>query len=101
MSEDWLEKRLRGQEAHIDDDGFSNAVMAALPARPRRALLSREDWIMGVALMIAFGCVAVNFPLVQLVDLFARSVSLLWLGSMAGVALALVSLTENPLRRYL
>ena len=49
----WLEKLLRADaaaQAHIEDDGFSAAVMSALPARPKPA----PAWL--VPAMTVAGC---------------------------------------------
>ena len=42
--DDWLVRALRAHEPRLDDDGFTQRVMAALPPvpAPRRA---RADWI--------------------------------------------------------
>ena len=63
--DDWLVRALRAHEPRLDDDGFTQRVMAALPPvpAPRRA---RADWIVLLGAAAGSAVTVTQFPLVSL-----------------------------------
>lgn len=100
MSEDWLERRLRAAEDHIDDDGFTLRVMGALPAaRPLRS--NRSDWILLAGTAAGSAVVAAQFPLAPFLNLLAHTVQITWIAGLAALALMGGALLLEPLRKAL
>ncbi len=78
-TDDWLVKAMQRQERYIADDGFTDSVMASLPASETRTIThvepasSKHEWIVMAATGVAAATVAAFFPLMPFVDLITAS----------------------------
>ncbi|MCO1333340.1 hypothetical protein MO867_03205 [Microbulbifer sp. OS29] len=81
----WLGEQLQFNEPHLDNDGFCDRVMAALPAAPNRTK-RRASRYQYIAVAAALGVVAWQFPFAEiLTEVAKQSISLY---SLVGVGLA-------------
>ena len=101
MNEDWLEQRLRSAEPHLDDDGFTLRVMAALPARRAAPASARPDWILIGATAAGSAVVAAQFPLAPFLNLILQSAQMTWIGGIVMLGCMAGALLAEPLRRAL
>lgn len=91
-ADDWLVKAMQRQERYIADDGFTDSVMASLPASQSRAVTHAEtasgkhEWIILAAAGAAAGTVAAFFPLMPFVDLITASARIPMIAAGAAVA---------------
>lgn len=105
--DDWLVRALRAHEPRLDDDGFTQRVMAALPP-VRAAGRPRADWIVLLGAAAGSAVAATQFPLasllapwLELAPALLHDAQLVLAGGvvmLAGTALALLA---GPLRRAL
>lgn len=89
--DNWLSQQLRDGEDYIEDGGFTELVMASLPAQPfvQPATTSRWPTILGALLSTIF--VMWFFPVGYIVEsVFFANISLFTLAA-AGVAFSVVA----------
>ncbi|WHI47758.1 hypothetical protein ACJJI5_09430 [Microbulbifer sp. EKSA008] len=80
----WLSEQLQFNEPHLDNDGFCDRVMAALPAQPKRSK-RRSSYSQYIAVAAALGIIAWQFPFSEVVaEMAKQSISLY---SLVGVGL--------------
>ncbi|WP_041521901.1 DUF5056 domain-containing protein [Gilvimarinus agarilyticus] len=79
----WLEQRLAEPEPYLDDDGFTEAVMARLPAPVSRRRLIWANVVVAVIVSLA---VALVFPWASAVALLTSLEAQSWLVLAAGVS---------------
>ena len=104
---DWLEKALQRQERYIADDGFTDSVLACLPAAETRSVSvpestgSSHEWIVMAAAGIAAATVAVCFPLMPFIDLITVSARIPVIAGGAAVAAGALFAASQMMRRAL
>ncbi|MBP9035991.1 MAG: hypothetical protein KBG29_19005 [Pseudomonadales bacterium] len=99
----WLERALRAGEPHLDDDGFTQRVLAALPPAPTRHA-ARLDWVVPAAAVLGSAVVASQFPLapfLNLAEVALQQVQLFWFGGAVMLACMAGALLAEPVRRAL
>ncbi|WP_444930604.1 hypothetical protein ACJJIF_02155 [Microbulbifer sp. SSSA002] len=80
----WLSEQLQFNEPHLDNDGFCDRVMAALPVQPKRSK-RRASYSQYIAVAAALLIVAWQFPFTEAVaEMAKQSISLY---SLVGVGL--------------
>jgi hypothetical protein len=101
MNDDqWLERALRASERHLDDDGFTQRVMAALPPAPARRA-ARTDWIVVAGAAVGSAIVASQFPLAPFLRVALEASQVTWLGGAVMLACMAGALLAEPIRRAL
>jgi len=98
MTDDWLEKALRQSEMHLDDDGFSDAVMRELPRVPQ-ASAWRTDWIVIAGAGVGAAVFAMEFPFAPFVELLLSAAQVPVIGAAVLLACMAGALLAEPLRR--
>ncbi|MFD1216459.1 hypothetical protein [Microbulbifer celer] len=89
----WLSQQLQFNEPHLDNDGFCEQVMAALPAVPARRAQRRASRFQYGAVIAASAIVCWQFPLESvLAQLAQQSISLYSLLGVGALA-SLVAMT--------
>jgi len=97
---DWLSGALAAREPHIDDDGFTDAVLARLPEASAEPVRSYDGIIIGSA-ALASAVVALNFPFSPFLDLITSSASVPMVGATLMLGLMTVSLVSDRLKQFI
>ena len=106
-TDDWLAKAMQRQERYISDDGFTDSVMASLPASEARAVAHAEpasgkhEWIVMAATGVAAATVAAFFPLMPFVDLITASARIPMIAAGTAVAAGALFCATHMMRKAL
>ncbi len=106
-TDDWLAKAMQRQERYIADDGFTDSVMASLPALESRTITHAEpvsgkhEWIVLAAAGAAAATVAAFFPLMPFVDLITASARIPMIACGAAVAAGALFCATTMMRKAL
>ena len=72
MAEDWLQRLARDAEPYLDDRGFTDAVMARLPA-PRELKEGTQLLIIGSGAVLGSAVAAISVPWEPLLQFLVNS----------------------------
>lgn len=97
---DWLSAALAASEPHLDDDGFTDTVMARLPRHDESPARS-HDWIIVAAAAVGSAVVAVQFPFAPFLDLITSSAQIPLVGGAVMLVATGIALGSDRLRQLI
>lgn len=99
--DDWLARALRAHEPRIEDRGFTQRVMAALPPAPAPRVVKEKDWIVLTGAATGSAIAASQFPLEPFLRVLVEAAQITWIGAALMLACMAGVLLAEPVRRAL